>query len=54
MDDIRKKRLQASADKLMEAHDELVDLLPAKKKKPQRRRRCSAMRWIRWRRPFPA
>ncbi len=33
MDDIRKKRLQASADKLMEAHDDLVDLLPAKKKK---------------------
>ncbi|MCD8356188.1 MAG: hypothetical protein LUE11_06415 [Clostridia bacterium] len=33
MDDIKKARIRASAEKLMEGHDELVDLLPAKKKK---------------------
>ena len=34
MDDIRKKRLQTVTEALMAAHDELVDLMPAKKKKP--------------------
>lgn len=34
MDDIRKKRLQAVTEALMAAHDDLVDLMPAKKKKP--------------------
>lgn len=31
MDDIKKVRIKAAAEKLMEAHDELVDLVPAKK-----------------------
>ena len=33
MDDIRKKRLQTVTEALMMAHDDLVDLMPAKKKK---------------------
>ena len=34
MDEIRKKRLQMATQALMAAHDDLVDLMPAKKKKP--------------------
>lgn len=33
MDDIKKQRLKAAARTLMAAHDELVDLTPAKEKK---------------------
>lgn len=33
MDDIKRQRLKAGVTALMAAHDELVDLLPAKKKK---------------------
>ncbi|MGM9630168.1 hypothetical protein [Butyricicoccus sp.] len=33
MDDIKKQRLKAATQALMAAHDELVDLMPAKKKK---------------------
>ena len=31
MDDIKKQRLKAATQALMAAHDELVDLMPAKK-----------------------
>lgn len=33
MDDIKRSRLRAAAEKLMAAHDELVDLTPKKAKK---------------------
>lgn len=33
MDDIKRQRVKAAMETLMAAHDELVDLMPAKKKK---------------------